>query len=246
MRQRIAFAFALILGAAVGWNTVFAEETAQTVKVWVTANYVRLRADAGLDAPSLGYLTKGEGVELIQEGVEWFKVRSVRLGVGWVSASYLERQRSVEVSRGFGELRSELLGYAKRWLGTPYRYGADGPSYFDCSGFTRHVFRSAGYILPRTSVEQSRIGERVSRDELLPGDLVFFHTRGGPGVNHVGIYSGQGYFIHASSGRGYVTMSPLNEGYYHQRYLWAVRILPIIGRTQTDVEISGNDRETSG
>lgn len=228
-----------------GWIPVLAEGSTSPVKVWVTANSVNLRADAGQEAASLGLLNRGEELELLQTGEDWSQVRSIRLGEGWVSAKFLESQRPGEVSRGLHSLQDELLGYARRWLGVPYRYGSNGPGSFDCSGFTRFVYRSIGYNLPRSSVDQSRIGSRINRSELLPGDLVFFHTRGGPGVTHVGIYIGQGYFIHASSGRGHVTISPLTEGYYYERYLWAVRVLPEGSRSSVNPILSGNERETS-
>lgn len=85
----------------------------------------------------------------------------------------------------------------------PYSYGGTTPSGFDCSGFTRWVFSHAlGRELPRTAVEQSALGTGVSLDELVPGDLLFWGS--GSGVYHVGIYAGDGEYIHASTGGGRV------------------------------------------
>lgn len=85
----------------------------------------------------------------------------------------------------------------------PYSYGGTTPSGFDCSGFTRWVFSHAlGRELPRTAAEQSALGVGVSLDELVPGDLLFWGS--GSGVYHVGIYAGDGEYIHASTGGGRV------------------------------------------
>lgn len=111
------------------------------------------------------------------------------------------------------------LGY----LGTRYRYGASGARGFDCSGFTSYIYRQHGISLPHNSAAQYRVGKPVSRSELRPGDLVFFRTRGSR-ISHVGIYIGNGKFVHASSARGRVRVDTLTSGYYHQRYVGARRI----------------------
>ena len=111
------------------------------------------------------------------------------------------------------------LGY----LGTRYRYGASGARGFDCSGFTSYIYRQHGINLPHNSAAQYRVGKPVSRSELRPGDLVFFRTRGSR-ISHVGIYIGDGKFVHASSARGRVRVDTLTSGYYHQRYAGPRRI----------------------
>jgi cell wall-associated NlpC family hydrolase len=111
------------------------------------------------------------------------------------------------------------LGY----LGTRYRYGASSARGFDCSGFTSYIYRQHGISLPHNSAAQYRMGKPVSRSELRPGDLVFFRTRGNR-ISHVGIYIGNGKFVHASSARGRVRVDTLTSGYYHQRYVGARRI----------------------
>lgn len=116
-----------------------------------------------------------------------------------------------------------LLSTAGTWMGTRYRWAGTSRSGVDCSGFTTTVFKSHGVSLPRTSIAQSRTGAAVGKDSLKPGDLVFFNTRGNR-VSHVGIYQGGGKFIHASSGKGRVTVNSLNEGYYARRYAGARRV----------------------
>lgn len=96
-----------------------------------------------------------------------------------------------------------------------------GPNAFDCSGFTSYVYRHFGVSLPRTASSQFSVGSAVSRNNLAPGDLVFFNTVGYLG--HVGLYIGGGDFIHAASS-GRVKISSLSEGYYRTRYAGARRV----------------------
>jgi len=106
--------------------------------------------------------------------------------------------------------RNEVVNIAKRYLGAPYRWGAEGPNSFDCSGFTSFVFRQVGISLPRVSRQQIRVGERVSREDLQPGDLVFF----GRPIHHVGIYVGGGRYIHAPRTGDVVSIDPLTRRDY--------------------------------
>ena len=99
------------------------------------------------------------------------------------------------------------VSYAYQKLGSPYVWGATGPNAFDCSGLVQAAYRSAGVSLPRTTYSQIDAGRRVSRSELLPGDLVFFYA----GISHVGIYVGNGRMIHAPNPSAPVRVAPLDE-----------------------------------
>ncbi len=117
---------------------------------------------------------------------------------------------------------------AKSFLGTPYVWGATGPNKFDCSGFTQWVFRDAGINLPRVSREQAKVGKYVRYEELQRGDMVFFDTkkRRTGKVCHVGIYLGNGNFIHASSSKKKVVIFNFNKkSFYKKRFLWGRRVL---------------------
>jgi len=112
---------------------------------------------------------------------------------------------------------------AAQYLGTPYRFGGESADGIDCSSFVQKVFREHQINLPRTAREQSMVGSEVAPGDLKKGDLVFFHTYAAY-PSHVGIYLGDGKMIHASSGKGEVTVSDLNSDYYRSRYLGAKRV----------------------
>ena len=118
------------------------------------------------------------------------------------------------------------LSAAKRQLGKRYVWGAEGPYTFDCSGFTSYVCKKSGVCLPRRSIDQSKVGKRISRKNLKPGDLIFFDTsrRHRGYVNHVGIYLGHNKFIHASSAKKKVVITSLEKPFYKSRFKWGRRV----------------------
>lgn len=116
-----------------------------------------------------------------------------------------------------------LLRVIDEWWETRYRYGGTTKKGIDCSALTGLLLSTVYAIhAPRTAKQQYNNTERISRDSLEEGDLVFFNTRGG--VSHVGMYLANDYFVHASSSNG-VTISSLDESYYSQRYIGAGRII---------------------
>lgn len=120
----------------------------------------------------------------------------------------------------YNKVNNKVVNYAYSFLGKPYVYGASGPNAFDCSGFTKFIYNYFSKELPRTSEAQYNSGKKIDRKDIQTGDLVFFNTDSNFG--HVGIYIGDGDFIHASSSKG-VTISSLNDGYYNDKYAGAVR-----------------------
>ena len=180
-------------------------------------------------------LSKGTKVTLVSSSNGWSKVK-VGGTTGYVSSSYLSSKKQSTASSSTSSTSSsststsssKVINYAKKLLGKPYVWGAQGPNGFDCSGFTYYVFKnSAGKTLPRTSSAQSRYGTSVSKKNLKAGDLVFFDTSGpnNGAVTHCGIYIGNNKFIHAASGQGKVVINDLTSSYYVKAYVNARRVL---------------------
>lgn len=122
-------------------------------------------------------------------------------------------------TRGSRYVREELLKTARSFIGVPYLWGgASSKKGFDCSGLTMTVYQLNGFDLPRSSNEQFEAGIPVERNHLAKGDLVFF-AMSGDNVSHVGVYAGDGYFIHAPGRGKKIRISSLSENYFNQRYL---------------------------
>ena len=118
----------------------------------------------------------------------------------------------------------DLLLQAFTLTGIKYRYGGDSPATgFDCSGFVRYVFQQIGTVLPRNASEISHLGRQVGKNELQPGDLVFFNTLRRP-FSHVGIYLGDQRFIHSPSRGGTVEIVNMSHRYWERRYNGARRL----------------------
>ena len=115
-----------------------------------------------------------------------------------------------------------LLQVAESRIGTPYRYGGTGPDAFDCSGLVAYAHRQLGVDVPRTAAEQFAAATPVPRDELRPGDLVFFRLSGRR-VSHVGIYAGGNRFVHAPQSGGQVRVASLEEELFHRSFAGAGR-----------------------
>ena len=116
-----------------------------------------------------------------------------------------------------------LFQFIEEWWNTSYRYGGTGKNGIDCSALTGLLLSSVyGLSLPRTAREQYAKSEKIKREDLTEGDLVFFNTRGG--VSHVGVYLTNEYFVHASTSNG-VTISSLNDNYYSKKYIGGGRLI---------------------
>jgi cell wall-associated NlpC family hydrolase len=117
------------------------------------------------------------------------------------------------------------LAVALAWaqLGKPYQWGAAGPDRFDCSGLVQFVYSNLGVALPRVSRRQASTGVHVDRDDLRPGDLVFF-SLSGTRINHVGIYAGKDRFIHAPRRYNPVRLDSLNNSWWRQRFIGGRRV----------------------
>lgn len=223
-----------------------------TANGWAIINKdrINIRQQASTNSQRITIVDRGLQVQILARQGEWRRVRLPNGREGWVKADYLSpttppktasakappRKSSAQVaaqrrqpsrSAALAELAGEdtpaLIRRAMGYLGAPYRRGGSSARGFDCSGFALHIYRQFGVNLPHSSAAQSQVGKPVARHELQPGDLVFFRTRGRR-ISHVGIYIGNGKFIHASSSRGRVRIDSLTEGYYNKRYAGARRV----------------------
>jgi N-acetylmuramoyl-L-alanine amidase len=208
----------------------------------VQASILNVRSGAGTQNSIIGELARGETVNIVTQKDGWYQIKLSNGSTGWVYSTYVIENTSVTrgghdatiavpdntVDSNITDIRQQVVEYGKKFLGIRYTYGGNTPAQgFDCSGFVKYVFTNFNINLNRVAADQAKQGTFVSKDSLLPGDLVFFDTNGGHNyINHVGIYIGDGKFIHSSSGsnRG-VVISELMTGFYATSYMTARRVL---------------------
>lgn len=199
-------------------------------KVSTDGSTLNLRAGASTDFDRVAVLNDGSVVTLLGMENGWFKV-SHKGTEGYASSEYITTCLDESGTRGDtvvtdSALGQQIIAYAKQFLGRPYVWGGNGPNSFDCSGFTKYVYAHFGYNLNRTASAQLQNGVSVSRSELQAGDLVFFYNgKVSTPVSHVGIYIGNGDFIHASSNSYTVEISSLYAKNYDAKYVYARRII---------------------
>ena len=211
----------------------------------VNGSGVNVRSGPGTGYGSLAKAYAGDKAYIIGVNAGWYKV-IFQSAIGYIRSDYLdlteipyENQDSDQEPLFFrggqstgqpvspaalnGVSAEAIIATAKQYIGVPYVWGGSTPSGFDCSGYIQYVFGKHGISLPRTSAQQYTVGTWVSKSDLRPGDLVFYNTSGS-GVSHLGIYIGNGQFIHASTSRG-VMISEMSNSYWSARYYGARRIL---------------------
>ncbi len=206
-----------------------------------------LRAEPSTQGRKLGTLPAGTRVQILQTKWDWHQVRTPSGSTGWVGGFLVKVTQSAPApaSRSARSARqpsatgrtasapsssaqpaagsSSAVRTAMNHLGARYRYGGSSRGGFDCSGFTRYVYAKHGVVLPHNSAAQFQKGTPVSKSDLQPGDLVFF-SRGGRAIGHVGVYIGNGKFVHASNPRGGVRVDSLTTGTYARTYVGARRV----------------------
>jgi hypothetical protein len=128
-------------------------------------------------------------------------------------------------ARPVSESRQRVIATAAQLVGTPYKFGGTTPAGFDCTGYLAYIFRkAAGITLPRTSIEQIQAGAPLTPSQLQPADLVYFRIDRKKDL-HLGLYLGEGRFIHAPSSGGVVNIQSLETEYWRTRFLGARRVL---------------------
>lgn len=203
----------------------------------VDASSLNIRSAPSMDAPVLGKLYNGQKINIITKtGGAWFKIE-YEGGIGYVHSSYVVDSRNgtpvvydktadLSIQSLEGSEKGQLVvATAKKYLGVPYVWAGTSPSGFDCSGLVQYVFRELGVSLNRVAADQTAHGIPITRENLLPGDIVFFHnTSRYTRINHVGIYVGDGNFIHAPQTGDVVKITTLDSGYYAGTFVTARRI----------------------
>ena len=211
--------------------------------MYVNTASIYMRKGAGTNYEVVDSLILNSSVIVTGEINDWYQVK-VSGKTGYIAKRLLSSKKTEESTTRSSEERTnnqeqtttnnvvtskgeEIVNYAKQYLKCKYVYGASGPSTFDCSGFTMYVFKHFGISLSHSATAQSKKGTYVAKENLQPGDLVFFKDyQTMDGIGHCGIYVGDGNFIHASSGTGYcVKLSTLLTGSYNTRYSTARRII---------------------
>lgn len=192
----------------------------------VTVDILNVRSGTSTDTKKLGKLSFGTKIEIFSEIEGWYEInfesqkayiKSDYVNVIELNAAELSTEQNIGLS---------IVDYARKFIGTPYMYGGSSPSGFDCSGYVKYIMENFGVDMPRTSTDQYSIGVRVNKSELLPGDLVFFkYNANSYRLSHVGIYVGNGNFIHSPVPGQSVKISPLDTGYFSYYYYGATRVL---------------------
>ncbi len=217
----------------------------------VTTSVLNVRSGPGTENDIVTKLYEGSVAKIIGINNAWFKV--VFNGeTGYISPDYVtvvkyENAASAPAASGASApvipaeantsitasavasatgTRQQILEYAANFLGCKYVYGGNTPKGFDCSGYVKYVFSNFGISLTRTSSSQYSNSARIKKSELQAGDLVFFsQSRGSSKVGHVGIYVGNGQFIHAAApGKG-VRYDSMDDSYYSSHYVGSGRVL---------------------
>ena len=193
------------------------------------------RSGPSTSSQSLGKLPKNTKITITGEENGWYKV-SYNGKEGYISKSLVTEgeppattsSRSQEEPRNTTPATqassSNVVQVAESYAGSRYVSGGSSPSGFDCSGFTQYVYGKCGKKISRTSYTQANEGTAVSKSELQPGDLLLFHYYGSSSIGHVGIYVGDGKFIHAANSNRGVVYDSITSGYYADNYAGARRL----------------------
>jgi len=173
---------------------------------------------------------KNSVIEILEKSGSWYKIKTSSNIEGWVNSKYIgsytqpsNEIKTEELNTNNSSINN-IIKIANAQIGKKYKWGATGPNSFDCSGFTSYIYKNGvGINLPRTSIAQSKVGIKISKNQLKSGDLVFFNTSG-KGISHVGMYIGDSKFIHASTSKG-IRIDSLNSSYYKSRFVTGSRII---------------------
>ncbi len=200
-----------------------------TYGVVTATSGLNLRSTASTEGTIIDVLPYGEIVDVYSYSATWVKVKTADGVEGYLSADYCAIRTGEKPSRSVSSNKGEqVAAFAKQYLGTPYVWGGTNlDTGVDCSGFVYAVYKNFGVTLNRTSSSMASNGVVVSKSQLMPGDLVFFDSSGSNNgdISHVGIYIGNGQYIHSSTSKRGVIISNLNNAYGTSTYVTARRVI---------------------
>ncbi len=187
---------------------------------------LNMRSGPGTNYQKIASIPGSAVLTVSGEDNGWYEV-SYDGKVGYVCGDYViisDSTAAITPSESVNsDLASQVIAYAKQFMGRPYVYGAAGPNSFDCSGFTSYVYKHFGYSLNRSAASQYNNGTPIDQSQIQPGDLILWRAYGSSKLaTHVGIYIGNNQYIHASSTGKCITINDMDYG-HNSRYLVGVR-----------------------
>lgn len=196
----------------------------------VNTDGLNVRTGPGVSYSSISKLYSNN-IVLIKEKSSngWYKIESITGITGWCSGSYLKniREGSLPKIEDADKAIESVINIAKKQLGKPYLWGGNGPDAFDCSGLMVYSYKHGANIsLPRDSYMQAEFGQTVKKEDLKPGDLVFFDTMNKGRVSHVGLYLGDNKMLHAPNKTKPVEITNIDTEAWNKIYITARRIIP--------------------
>lgn len=256
-------------GGTVGfvrWDMV--KPTAKALKVnyistptaKVNKDGVNVRQAPTTTSKSLAVVAKGTAAKILDRRGQWYKLKFPKGTIGYIRGDLLNasgralsggtrRNTVIYASKSGKNLPASsyaIVQNAKEMLGTPYVFASQSSRGVDCSGLVYYLYRKTeGITLPRTSRSQSTYGAKVAKDDLRPGDLLFFNSSRRGRVNHAAIYIGGGKYIHASSSRGSVVVSSTGSSYFQRNFAVARRPQPNLKTAKTSSSNKSSTKSSS-
>lgn len=194
-----------------------------STKATVMVDQLNMRDKGDMSGKIISSLKQGTSVEVLESGEHWSLIQAGQVK-GYVSNNFLTYgMGKAKSSRSQDLIESRLQNLITPLVGTPYKTGGTSPAGFDCSGFTVYVLGQMGVKLPRVSEDQFEVGTEVARDQLQPGDLLFFDSYGSGKITHVSIYLGNNRIAHSAATK--VEVEDVTWYFNHYPYYGAKRVI---------------------